>query len=257
MSRRGEGILSPNRGWAVRRSGWPALVMCSAMLMGLLFATTGLTARGTSLRAGPETALLGLINDLQRRTDQQARTLLELQAQTEAALSRAEDLDAGASIARELAEVGAAAAGLTELRGAGVEITLDDAPREAGGSLPAGARPDDVIIHQSDVQAVVNALWAANVDAVTIMGERIIATSAVLCVGNTLLLQGRTYSPPFQIEAIGDLDAIESAMERSPGVGLLRQAVRSFGLEFSVRSAEELTLPAYDGPVTLRFAEAA
>lgn len=242
----------------MRRSpGWRVLVLLSVALMGLLFATTGLTARGTTLRADSDTPLLELINDLQERTDVQSQTLLELQEQTEAALSRVEDLDAGASIAGQVAELGAVSAGLTIIEGPGVEIVLDDAARVAGGELPAGARPDDIIIHQSDVQAVVNALWAADVDAVTIMGRRIVATSAVLCVGNTLLLGGRTYSPPFQIAAVGDIDAIRLQLALSAGVALLEQAVRSFGLGFSVNAAERLTLPAYDGLLSLRFAEAA
>lgn len=240
-----------------RSSAWRLLAVFSAVLMGLLFATTAITARGTTLRAGSETRLLGLIDDLQRRTDQQSRTLAELQAQIDAALSRVGTLDAGAAAAAQTAEVGTASAGLTAVQGQGVTITLDDAPREAGGELPAGARPDDVIIHQSDLQAVVNALWASDVDAVTIMGERIIATSAVLCVGNTLLLQGRTYSPPYRIEAIGDPAEIDSALAASAGVALLLQAVRSFGLEFSVQAQEDLVLAAYDGPLTLRYAEAA
>ena len=240
-----------------RSSVWRILAVLSAVLMGLLFATTAITARGTTLRAGPETRLLGLIDDLQGRTDQQSRTLGDLQDETAAALARAEDLDAGAALGRAVAELGAASAGLTAMQGPGVTITLDDAPREAGGELPAGSRPDDLIIHQSDLQAVVNALWAAGVDAVTIMGERIVATSAVLCVGNTLLLQGRTYSPPFRIDAIGAPDEINSALEQSSGVALLTQAVRSFGLDFSVQAQTDLVLPAYDGPLTLRYADAA
>ncbi len=240
-----------------RSTVWHALAVLSAVLMGLLFATTAITARGTTLRAGPEIRLLGLIDDLQGRTDQQARTLADLQAQTEGALARAEDLDAGASNARAVAELGAASVGLTAMQGPGVTIILDDAPREAGGALPAGARPDDVVIHQSDVQAVVNALWASGVDAVTIMGERIVATSAILCVGSTLLLQGRTYSPPYRIDAIGDPARIDSALAQSVGVALLQQAVRSFGLEFSVQAQAELVLLPYDGPLTLRYAEAA
>lgn len=240
-----------------RSSVWRLLAVLSAVLMGLLFATTALTARGTTLRAGPEIRLLGLIDDLQRRTDQQALTLAELQAQTEAALARTADLNAGAAVAAAAAGMGTTSAGMTALHGAGVMIILDDAPREAGGDLPTGARPDDVIIHQGDVQAVVNALWAAGADAVSIMGERIIATSAVLCVGNTLLLQGRTYSPPFRVDAIGDIEAIRSALSQSSGVALLLQAVRSFGLTFSVEAQSDIVLPAYDGSLTLRFAEAA
>jgi len=225
--------------------------------MGLLFATTALTARGTTLRAGAEIRLLGLIEDLQERTDQQSSTLLELQDQIQTALAHIGELDEGAASAAARAELGAVSAGLTAVHGPGVTILLDDAPRVAGGDLPAGARPDDVVIHQSDIQAVVNALWASGSDAVAIMGERLVATSAVLCVGNTLLLQGRTYSPPYRIDALGDPDEIRSALAESSGVALLMQAVRSFGLTFSVEAQNDLVLPAYDGPVTLRYAEEA
>lgn len=240
-----------------RSSWWRALAVLSAVLMGLLFATTALTARGTTLRAGPETRLLGLIDDLQGRTDQQSRNLADLQEQVHAALARVGELDEGAANAASRAELGAASAGVTALHGPGVTITLDDAPRVAGGDLPAGARPDDLVIHQSDIQAIVNALWASGADAVAIMGERLVGTSAVLCVGNTLLLQGRTYSPPYRVDAIGEPDEIRASLGESSGVALLAQAARSFDLTFSVQVQGDLVLPAYDGPLTLRHAETA
>ena len=83
-------------------------------------------------------------------------------------------------------------------------MTLADAPRSADRVLPEDASPDDLVVHQQDVQAVVNALWPGGAEAMQIMDQRVITTSAVRCVGNTLILQGRVYSPPFQITAIGD-----------------------------------------------------
>jgi uncharacterized protein YlxW (UPF0749 family) len=112
------------------------------------------------------------------------------------------------------------------------------------------------VIHQSDVQAVVNAVWAAAADGVAIMDQRLIATSAVRCVGNTLLLQGRPYSPPFLIAAIADVDAVQAQLAASPQVAVLQQAVDDFGLTFEVRALPELTLPAYDGPLALQHARA-
>jgi uncharacterized protein YlxW (UPF0749 family) len=140
--------------------------------------------------------------------------------------------------------------------GPGVEIVLDDAPQTAEGNRPAGARPDDLVIHQSDVQAVVNAVWAAGADGVAIMGRRLIATSAVRCVGNTLLLQGRTYSPPFVITAIVDADAVRAELAASPQVAVLQQAVADFGLTFDVEARSEVRLPAYDGPLDMEHATA-
>ena len=63
---------------------------------------------------------------------------------------------------------------------------------------------DDVVVHQQDVQGVVNALWRGGAEAMMVMDQRIISTSAVRCVGNTLILQGRVYSPPFTVTATGD-----------------------------------------------------
>ncbi|EUA56665.1 hypothetical protein I553_8717 [Mycobacterium xenopi 4042] len=52
------------------------------------------------------------------------------------------------------------------------------------------------MVHQQDIEAVLNALWSAGAEAIQMQDQRIIATSAPRCVGNTLLLNGRTYSRP-------------------------------------------------------------
>jgi uncharacterized protein YlxW (UPF0749 family) len=110
------------------------------------------------------------------------------------------------------------------------------------------------VIHQSDVQAVVNAVWAAGADGVAIMGKRLVATSAVRCVGNVLLLQGRTYSPPFVVTAIGSGAAVRAQLGASPEVAILQQAVNAYGLTLSVRDRSTVGLPAYDGPLDMSYA---
>jgi uncharacterized protein YlxW (UPF0749 family) len=69
-----------------------------------------------------------------------------------------------------------------------------------------------------------------------------------------LLLQGRTYSPPFVITAIGDVDAVRAQLAASPEVAILQQAVQAFGLTFTVRSRESVNLPAYAGSLDLQYA---
>ncbi|MFP5371729.1 MAG: DUF881 domain-containing protein, partial [Actinomycetes bacterium] len=182
--------------------------------------------------------------------------LTELQRQADALTEQAGSRNAAVAATRQAGEVGAVSAALVALRGPGVEIVLDDTPQGPEGGRPADATPDDLVIHQSDVQAVVNAVWAAGADGVVIMGRRLIATSAVICVGNTLLLQGRTYSPPFVIEAIVDSDAVRAELAASPQVAVLQQAVADFGLTFSVEPRSEVRLPAYDGPLDMEYATA-
>jgi uncharacterized protein YlxW (UPF0749 family) len=137
------------------------------------------------------------------------------------------------------------------LSGTGLRVTLTDAPRDADGEYPEGVNPDDLVVHQQDVQSVVNALWAGGAEAMMIMDQRVIATSAVRCIGNTLLLHNRAYSPPFVITAIGSSDSMLEAIEREPGVALFRHYVDAFDLGFEIETMDEVTVPGYDGVVRL------
>ena len=225
-----------------------------AVAAGLLFATAGRTAQGSDLRAGEVTQLSQLIEERDAAVARQERQLAQLQGDVQALTEEVATRDSAVAAARELGASGSVSAGLTPVAGAGVVITLDDAPQRPDGSLPGNARADDLVIHQSDVQAVVNALWAAGADGVAVMDQRLISTSAVRCVGNTLLLQGRTYSPPFVVSAVVDAAAVETALEASPQVRVFEQAVDSYGLTFDVRERPEVMVPAYDGGLTLQYA---
>jgi uncharacterized protein YlxW (UPF0749 family) len=243
-------------GTARRRSAWGALVPVVALAAGLLFATSGQTAQGSDLRAGDVTELSALVAEREDVLADQGRQLAALRVRTEALTEQAATRNGDVAAARAAGDANLLSAGWVALTGPGVEIVLDDAPRRPDGSLPLGARPDDVVIHQSDVQAVVNAVWAAGADGVAIMGQRLIATSAVRCVGNVLLLEDRTYSPPFVVTAIADPAAVRAHLEASPQVAVFEQAVSAFGLGFDVRERGEVALPAYDGPPDMEYASA-
>ena len=239
-----------------RPSPWSVLVPVVALAAGLLFATSGRTAQGIDLRGWEVSQLNELIAARGRAVTQQERQLRELQDQVTALTDQVASRNGAVAAARQAGTRGATSAALVALSGPGVQIVLDDAPQSADGSRPAGAGPDDLVIHQSDVQAVVNAVWAAGADGVAIMDRRLAATSAVRCVGNTLLLQGRTYSPPFVVEAIVDADAVRGELAASPQVDVLQQAVADFGLTFAVEARPEVQLPAYDGPLDMEYASA-
>ncbi|WP_082556993.1 DUF881 domain-containing protein [Modestobacter sp. Leaf380] len=252
-----EGRAARRRRGRPRRTVWTALVPVVALCAGLLFATSGQTARGTDLRAGDTTELSQLIRQLNAAADRQDDELVALQGRSQQLTEAVAGRDTEVAAAVGEADTGLTSAGLTALRGDGLEITLDDAPGTADGTLPRGAEPDDLVIHQSDVQGVVNALWAAGADGVTIMGQRLIATSAVRCVGNTLLLQGRTWSPPFVVTAVGDAEEMRSRLGESYEVSLLQSAVDRFGLTYRVQERRDVQLPAYDGALDLQYATAA
>jgi uncharacterized protein YlxW (UPF0749 family) len=237
-----------------RPSLWTVLVPVVALAAGLLFATSSRTALGTDLRAGESSQLSGLIEQRDAAVARQQEQLALLQQQVQALTDQAASRNGEVAAALAAGQQGVASAGATALVGPGISVTLDDAPPQAGGGLPSGATADDLVIHQSDVQGVVNALWAAGADGVAIMGQRLIGTSAVICVGNTLLLQGRKYSPPFIVTAVGSAPQMRQQLAASYEVQLLKRAVDDYGLTYQVADQRQVSLPAYDGPLVMQYA---
>ena len=113
------------------------------------------------------------------------------------------------------------------------------------------------MVHQQDIDAVLNALWSAGAEGIQMQDQRIIGTSAPRCVGNTLLLNGRTYSPPYVISAIGDASAMQAALAAAPLVTLYRQYVVRFGLGYSEEPRAQVDLAGHSGPVRMKFAKPA
>jgi uncharacterized protein YlxW (UPF0749 family) len=152
----------------------------------------------------------------------------------------------------------AEAAGTDPLTGPALEVTLDDAPPDATPLVPGvpDPEPNDLVIHQQDLQAVVNALWQGGAQGVRVMDQRLISTSAVRCVGNTLILQGRVYSPPYVITAVGDQQKLRQALGDSPAIQNYLQYVDAYGLGWKVAAPDRVTLPGYTGAVELHYAQA-
>ncbi|MEV0576833.1 DUF881 domain-containing protein [Streptomyces sp. NBC_01463] len=234
----------------------PAKVLTAAVfaLAGLIFVTSANTAKGTNIRT--DSSLLKLSDLIQQRSEKNA-------ALDESAASVRQDIDTLAqrddgSTKAEDARLKALerAAGTSKLSGRAVSVTLDDAPQNATASPGyPDPQPNDLVIHQQDLQAVVNALWQGGARGVKVMDQRLISTSAVRCVGNTLILQGRVYSPPYKITAVGDPGKLERALNASPAIQNYLLYVKAYGLGWKVDEHEAVTLPGYSGTVDLHYAE--
>jgi uncharacterized protein YlxW (UPF0749 family) len=133
-------------------------------------------------------------------------------------------------------------------------VTLDDAPRSV---VKDASDLDAFVVHQQDIQAVVNALWAGGAEAMTIQGQRVISTSAIRCVGNNVVLHGVPYSPPYQISAIGDADAMNNQLFASKQVKIYLEYVNNkrFQLGWNVERAPSLLMPAFEGSIDLTYAK--
>ena len=230
--------------------GWRWAVPGAALVAGLLFATSATTSHGIDLRVSAHDDGVSFATQQQHEVIDETKKLAELQKQVQAETSKMAKTDTRVQQAREVADAIASAAGTTPVSGPAVTVSLDDAPPLPGsrkGSVP----PDYLVVHQQDVQAVVNALWAGGAEAMTLQGQRVISTSAVRCVGNTLLLHGIVYSPPYVVSAIGDVDQLRRALDAAPDIIIYKQYVQAYQLGYHVTSDADLTMPAYTGGLSL------
>ena len=231
---------------------WRAAVPVTFALAGGLFATTASSADGIDLRGN--TTDLGTLVQERARSVAALRTR-EQQLQDEIAAVTASVQDGAVAAARRQAARLAPGAGLTAVRGPGLRIALDDAPRD--GEVPNGVDPNWLVVHQQDIQAFVNAMWAGGATAISLQGQRLISTSGIKCVGNTVVIKGVPYSPPYVIEAVGDPAALRASLEGSQAVQAYRGYVEQYSLGLSVQALPEIDVPAYEGALALEHAQPA
>ena len=140
-------------------------------------------------------------------------------------------------------------AGLESVEGNGLAVTLADNPRPPENALEI----NNYIIHDYDVRAILNALWAGGAGAVAINGERLVQSSAVRCVGTTILVNSTRLGAPFVVSAIGDPDSLRRSLETDRDASmLLDDYARAFGLKIDVEQVDSLILPSYRGSLAPR-----
>lgn len=224
-------------------------------IAGLMFAAAATSSQGTDLRAERVVEL----RDLVGRQDGQ---VTRLEQQVAAQQRVVDDITAGrtgdpdaAQVRRDL-DLLRSEAGMAPVTGRALRVTLDDAPiPDSDDPLWQTVTPDDVLVHQSDVEAVINALWRGGAEAIQVMDQRLVDSSSVQCVGNTLLLQGRVYSPPYVITAVGPVKDMRTSLWRDPSVREYRLWAEAVGLGYELERIPELTIPGYEGPVAVDYAQ--
>jgi uncharacterized protein YlxW (UPF0749 family) len=238
-----------------RRSPWRFGVPLVCLLAGLLLAATHGVSGGAEIRRSDAPRLVDLVREAQSSVNRLSAERDELVQKIDSTHGRSANA-ALAAMVRRSAEL-AAEAGLDPVHGPGLEVTLQDAQRDANGRFPRDASPDDLVVHQQDIQAVINALWSAGAEAIQMQDQRIIATSVPRCVGNTLLLNGRTYSPPYTITAIGNAAAMQAALAAAPLVTLYKQYVVRFGLGYHEEVKPDVQIVGHSEPVRTHYAQPA
>ena len=215
---------------------------------------TGTAVAQVRERSADDQGLRGqLTAEVAARTSQSdalAARAARLRERVAAVQERALGADAaGRAAARRLAALGAASA-TTAVRGPGVVVTLEDAAEGdpvgpdplRGGTVPEGR------VRDSDLQDVVNGLWAAGAEAVAVNDQRLTALSAIRSAGESVLVDLRPLTPPYVVEAIGNAARLEVGFVDGPSGRRLSTLTSLYGIGVDVRRAEELVLRAASAP---------
>jgi uncharacterized protein YlxW (UPF0749 family) len=237
------------RGW----TAWRVVTPVAVLVSGSLFAVSARNSGGTDLRPGRYTDLAALVRTESRQYDALRDRVTRLNDEV-TALTAAVDNDEVEQL-RAQARALEGPAGLVEQTGPGMTVVLTDAPAEVAESSQQD--PNRLVVHQQDIQAVVNALWKGGATAVTIQGQRVVSTTGIKCIGNSVQLQGVPYSQPYTISGIGDPTALAAAIAADDYLQLYRSDAEqpdiAVGWQADVETS--VTAPAYDGLLDVSYAQ--
>ncbi|HEX6196907.1 MAG TPA: DUF881 domain-containing protein [Jiangellaceae bacterium] len=222
--------------------GWRIITPLVLVACGILLISSGKTVggvfRGTGISDMPD-----LVRAEEERAERLSAEVSRLTAQVDELTSESAAENPAET---ERLETLRAAAGLTPVTGPGITVTLNDAPIPEDGTGDIDL--DLYLVHQQDLEGVINALWAGGAEAMMVEDQRIVSTSSVKCIGPVLYLQQRVYAPPYTVAAIGDPNELLAALDESQAVQDYLYYVDQIGLGFTAELSEDILMPGYDGP---------
>lgn len=219
-----------------RRRRPMVLLVTGCLVAGLILGVAAWRADSNQPRAeNTRAALLEDIDAAQARQSQLAASVTALVDQLRADQSAAGAAGPVAEV-KELENQGQ----LTAVTGPGVRITLNQPP--------AGSGQDRGVILDRDLQLLVNDLWAAGAEAISIGGVRLNTRSAIRQAGGAILVDNRPVFWPLAVEAIGDPSAMQVKFVSSPSHGRFSSFAQLYGIEFDQSAQEVLNLPGGTAP---------
>ena len=214
-------------------------VLAVTVASGLLFSVSALNERR-------HPAATSDLSTLVRTRQEQVRQLETEVSSLDAAIEGFSPAQSGTA-----AEDAFTAGSTRPVSGPGVQITLSDAPT---GQVPAGATPDDLVIHQQDIEDTMNALWSGGAEAMTVQGVRVTDRTVIRCIGNVILVDGTSFSPPYVIQAIGDPAALDAAVASNPRMVNYQAYVAKYGLGWDMQTKDALSFAPATTSSTVNYA---
>ncbi len=233
--RGGPGRGGPGRRGFGRRSG---VVLAVFAVLAMTAAVQ--TSRDSVSEESERRALIAQVKERRTAVGDQRAAIETLAAETqrlEDALLRSTDKAGGVLAELDLLRL---RSGISAATGPGVEVVADDAE---------DAESDRNKVLDSDLQKLVNGLWKAGAEAISINGERLTALSAIRHAGSAITVNYTSLSRPYRILAIGNPDTLPSRFAETTSGQAWLDLQREVGLKFSMRAQSSLRLPAADLPL--------
>ncbi len=183
-----------------------------------------------------------LINARQQSIDLQKENL-QLQTDLEAYRREAASNSDGAEALKKEMEKYRTMSGLTTVKGPGVTVDVEDSTKSDNQTA---------IVHDTDILMIINELYGAGAEAISINGERLVISSPIRCVGNTIMINNKRCSSPYKIRAIGDSEALYSAVNMRGGIC---EQLKKDSLGVNVTKNSSLTIEKYNGVIDLNYVE--
>lgn len=226
---------------------WQVTLAGALFVLGFLvaaqLAAEGPRIRYTSQERAPliETAveLQGEQDALRDRILELRTTIGELEADEPGSEALVRELNASLEQAR-------IAGGLIQLAGPGIVFRVEDAESPADTT--------DALVTARDLRALVQELWLAGAEAIAVNGERVTTATAVLDIGNAILVNSAYLAPPYQVNAIGPAELYERLTGSAAFLEFVRSRVEPYGLRLSFAELDSVTVPAYAGTIRSRYA---
>ena len=225
-----------------RRSRIAAVVVLALFAL-LIFTAASQTSRNSS---STETERTELITQVNSRRDTLDERTLRVETLTRANSGLRSDLvaQAGGSLSTSVSRL-SVATGADAVSGAGVTMVADDKP---------DADSDRERVLDRDLQRLVNGLWTAGAEAISINNQRISNLTSIREAGSTINVNYTPLRAPYTVRAIGDPNTLASRFADSTSGASWFDLVQQVGLRLQITTAKQLTLPASD-EFTLRYAE--
>ncbi|WP_347350846.1 DUF881 domain-containing protein [Intrasporangium sp.] len=233
------------------------IVLVMALLIGFMFAVSAKALRPKpSAAAEARAELVERIESLQTHATQSEAQIRALSAEVRGYEERALAQTGAPDLTARIEDY-AVQAGVTPLKGPGLTLTLDDAA-SAGTDARAGTRPstgfDSGRVAAGDLQIVVNGLWGAGAEAISINGQRLTATAAIRFAGQAIIVDFRPLSRPYVITALGDPEQMQRVFGPSFAGVYLDQLTRQYGVQASFATSKALRVPG-DSALHVEFAK--